>query len=144
MKKLMILLIGVLLTGAHNVSMAQDRAIPADQLPAKAQEFIKTHFPQTQISLAKIDKEMMKTSYEVVLADSTKIEFTKAGEWEDVDCKYSQVPSTIVPSQITNKVKELYPNNHIIEIERDSRDYEVKLNNRKKLKFDLKFNIINH
>ena len=35
-----------------------------------------------------------------------------------------------------------YPDAKILKIERDKKDYEVKLSNRTELKFDLKFNLI--
>ena len=35
-----------------------------------------------------------------------------------------------------------YPDTKVLKIERDKKEYEVKLSNRVELKFDLKFNLI--
>lgn len=142
MKRLQIILMFALIICAQNVSLAHDRAIESKQLPSKAINFINNYFSGEKIALAKIDKEIFHTTYEVVLTNSIKIEFFKNGDWKNVDCRYSQVPVDIVPQQIINKVKELYPDNYIIEIDKESNEYEAKLNNKMELKFDSRFNLI--
>ena len=64
------------------------------------------------------------------------------GNWEEVNCKYSSVPTAIIPAAIQKYVTTNYPDAKILKIERDKKDYEVKLSNRTELKFDLKFNLI--
>ena len=119
-----------------------DRLINVNQLPQNAQQFIKQHFSNEKVAYAKIDHDFLELDYEVVFTNGSKIEFRKDGEWEEVDCKYAKVPTAIVPIQITKFVTTNYPNISIIQIDRDSRDYEVKLNNGLELRFDLKFNLI--
>ena len=48
----------------------------------------------------------------------------------------------IIPAAIQKYVTTNYPDAKILKIERDKKDYEVKLSNRTELKFDLKFNLI--
>ena len=84
----------------------------------------------------------MEKSYEVMLADGTKVEFNRNGEWKEVDCRHSSVPTPIVPAQIMKYVKANYPDVKVMKIERDRIDYELRLSNRLELTFDTKFNII--
>ena len=88
-----------------------DRAITVDQLPQKAQEFIQKYFPKNEISLAKMEKDFWEKKYEVVFVNGEKAEFLKDGSWEKVDCKYSTVPTGIVPQAIKDYVSKRYPEN---------------------------------
>jgi hypothetical protein len=77
-----------------------------------------------------------------MLADGTKLEFTRSGEWKEVDCRRSSVPTPVIPAAIMKYVKDNYPDVKVLLIERDRNDYELKLSNRLELTFDAKFNII--
>ena len=113
-----------------------------DQLPQKAQEFIQKYFPKNEISLAKMEKDFWEKKYEVVFVNGEKAEFLKDGSWEKVDCKYSTVPTGIVPQAIKDYVSKHYPEAKILKIERDSKTYEVKLNNQLELEFNKAFQLI--
>ncbi|MDE6858048.1 MAG: PepSY-like domain-containing protein, partial [Alistipes sp.] len=63
------------------------------------------------------------------------------GEWKEVDCKFTEVPAGIVPAPIAEYVVNNYPNTEVVKIEKDSREYEVKLSNRMELTFDRRFNL---
>lgn len=140
MKQLIILT--VCLLGFIGISRAdRDRAIQVNELPQKAQEFIKQHFAGKDIALAKEEKDLMGTSYEVSFVGGNKVEFDKNGEWEEVNCKYSEVPAAIVPQAIRDVVAKQYPDAKILKIERSTRKYEVKLNNRLELKFTPDFKL---
>jgi sRNA-binding protein len=127
---------------AGTVFADNDKPITVDQLPATAKQFITTYFSGAKVSLAKMETEIFDKSYEVVFTDGNKVEFNSKGEWKDVDCKFTQVPERIVPQQIKTYVVTNYKDVKIVEIDRDRRDYEVKLSNGLELKFDLKFNLI--
>lgn len=142
MKKLMILLAGLFLCSAPVAYADNDKPITVDQLPEKAQQFLRQHFPNEKVSLAKSERDFLELTYEVIFTNGMKVEFTKDGQWKDVDCRYASVPKGIVPAQIAQKAQELYPETTIRQIDRDSRDYEVKLSNGLELTFDLKFNLI--
>lgn len=142
MKKLMILAVALLALGTTAVSADNDRPINVNQLPKTAQQFISQHFPNEKISFAKVERDFLEIKYEVVFTNSTKIEFLKNGQWKEVDCKFSKVPAAIVPQQIASFVTQNYPDISIIQIDRDKRDYEIKLSNGLELTFDLKFNLI--
>ena len=142
MKKFLFLALAALTLGSYTACADNDRPISVDQLPQKAQQFIKQHFPKEKIAFAKQERDFMEITYEVVFTSSTKVEFTKDGNWKEVDCKYSTVPVAIIPAQIKNYVSQHYPDTSVVQIDRDKRDYEVKLTNGLELTFDLKFNLI--
>ena len=140
MKRLVILT--ACLLGFIGISKAdRDRTIQMNELPQKAQEFIKQHFADKDIALAKEEKNLIETSYEVSFVGGNKVEFDKNGEWEEVNCKYSEVPAAIVPQAIRDVIAKQYPDAKILEIERNTRKYEVKLNNRLELKFTSDFRL---
>lgn len=141
MKKILLLL--VCLFSLQTVVRADDdRPIAVTQLPASAQQFIKKHFAGNQVAFAKMEKDWFSKSYDVTFTNGNKLEFDEKGEWTEVDCKYTSVPAAIVPKAIAYYVAQNYKDVRILKIDRDTRDYEVKLSNRLELKFDLQFNLI--
>jgi hypothetical protein len=142
MKKLIVILLAVFSMGVIAAKADNDRLIAKENLPKKSQEFIDRYFGDTKITYIKEERDFMEKSYEVMLADGTKVEFTRNGEWKEVDCRHSSVPTPIVPAQIMKYVKENYPDVKVMKIERDRIDYELRLSNRLELTFDTKFNII--
>ena len=142
MKKYIILAIAALSLGITAAHADDDRAIAVNQLPKPAQEFIQKYFPKQKVALAKEETDFLDKSYEVIFVDGNKVEFSRNGEWEEVKCRFSAVPDGIVPAQIVKYVNENYPEAKILEIDRDKRDIELKLDNRVELTFDLKYNII--
>ncbi len=124
-------------------SLTDDKPISFAQLPKAAQQFVKTHFPSQQVSLVTLDNDLIGKSYEVLLADGTRIEFNKRGIWKDVELKQGTVPTKIVPSKIMNYVKTNFPGTTIKQIEkRDRGGYQVDLSNDIELKFDAQLNFI--
>ena len=89
MKKLLILAAAVFALGTSTVSADNDRPISVSELPEKAQQFIRQHFPNEKVSFAKMERELFDTTYEVIFTSSSKVEFLKNGDWKEVDCKYS-------------------------------------------------------
>ena len=114
-----------------------DKPVTIDELPQKAQEFLKQHFSKNTISYAQVEKEL----WGVVFTNGEKIEFDKNGEWKEIDCKFSAVPDTLVPQQIQDHIKKQFPQNKIIQIEKDSKGYEIKLNNKLELKYTPTFQL---
>ena len=133
MKKILALLV-CLLTISTGVCADDDRPVRFDQLPAKAQAYVKKYFPQ--------EKDFFDKKYEVIFANSSKVEFFKDGTWKEVDCKYSTVPEAVIPEAILRYVKATYPDHKVVKIEKEDRGYEAKLANGMKLEFDNKFNLI--
>ena len=78
MKKILALLV-CLLTISTGVRADDDRPVRFDQLPAKAQAYVKKYFPQEKVALAKMEKDFFDKKYEVIFANSSKVEFFKDG-----------------------------------------------------------------
>lgn len=141
MKKLFFLL--VCLFTLQSVARADDdKPIQINQLPQQAQLFIKQHFADSRTAIAKMESDFFDKSYDVIFTNGNKVEFDKKGNWKEVNCKYSSVPVGVIPSPVLKYVAANYPEAKVLKIERDKKDYEVKLSNGWNLKFDLKFNLI--
>lgn len=119
-----------------------DKPIQVNQLPQTAQTFIKTHFPNNKVAMAKMETDWFDKSYDVIFTNGDKLEFDKKGVWTEVNCKYSAVPVAVVPDAIKKYVTTNYPDAKMLKIERDKYDYEVKLSNGWEIKFDMQFNVI--
>ena len=123
MKKFIMML--VCMFAVHTMVMADnDRPIQVNQLPAKAQTFIKTYFKNHKVALAKMESGVFYKSYDVVR------------------CRQSEVPAQVVPEAIRNYVKTNYPDARILEIEFDHNEYEIKLSNRWEITFDSQMRVI--
>lgn len=141
MKKLVFLF--VCLFTLHSAAQASnDKPIQVNQMPQPAQQFINQYFVNNKIAIAKMETGFLDKSYEVIFTDGNKLEFDKKGNWKEVNCKYSFVPLRIIPTAILKYVTTNYPNVKVLKIERDTKEYEVKLSNQWELKFDRKFNLI--
>ena len=155
MKKLFVLFI-CLFTLSTATYAREDRPIRVDQLPAKAQQFIKKYFPDLKVALAKVDKSWFDQEYEVIFVNGNKVEFRKYGDLKEVDCKYSMVPAGIVPVPIVEYLKENHPDIPVIKFEQDTKEYaylhslnvdkeyEVKLKGGIELTFDKQFRLIDY
>ena len=141
MKKILFVFAAMMMF-AGMASADNDRIVPYENLPAKAQEFVKKYFPSEKVSYVKEEADFMELSYEVVFAQGTKVEFTGQGEWKEVDCRYSTLNEDLVPEQIRSYVRQNFPDTKLVKIEKGYRDYEVKLTNRLELTFDLNFNLV--
>lgn len=126
---------------ATTASAGNDKPIQVSQLPQTAQQFIKKYFGDRKVAFAKEESDFRK-SYEIAFTTGDKIEFDRKGEWTDIDCKYSAVPAGIVPAQIVAYIAENYPDSQVVQIEKDSRSTEVKLDNRMEIKFDKQHRVI--
>ncbi|WP_333598853.1 PepSY-like domain-containing protein [Alistipes putredinis] len=140
MKKIVVLFVSMLVL-ATTASAGNDKPIQVSQMPQTAQQFIKKYFGDRKVAFAKEESDFRK-SYEIAFKNGDKIEFDRKGEWTDIDCKYSAVPTGIIPAPIAKYVADNYPDNKIVQIERDTRSTEVKLDNRMEIKFDKQHRVI--
>ncbi len=142
MKKILFALVAFLSFGVSAVKADNDKIINKNELPAQAQQFINEHFNGVKLSYAKLERDFLENSYEVMLANGAKLEFSSKGAWEDVDCRYGEVPAAIIPQPIKEYIKSNYPGEKVLKIERERNRYELKLSNRLELIFDENFRII--
>lgn len=142
--KIRTLLISLLMAFAtiNSVKADNDRPITFNDLPQKAQQFISNTFKGDRVSYAKMERDILDVSYEVVLVSGTKIEFMRNGEWREVSMRYSAIPAPLIPTPIADYVKQHHPNLNVVKIERERKTYEVKLNNGLQLRFDRSFRFI--
>lgn len=109
------------------------------QLPLTARNFINQYFIKPEISHIKIENEILQAKkYEVLLTDRTEINFDSKGNWIEVDCQKSAVPSALIPVSVKEYVKKNFPRETITKIERERNGVEVELSNDCSLKFNKK------
>ena len=142
MKKILFVLAVFFGFGVSIAVADNNKVINKNELPAPAQKLLDDYFPGAKLSYAKLEREFLERSYEVLLADGTKIEFFSNGKWQEVDCKFSEVPAGIVPEAIIKYIANNYPGEKVLKIEIDRGNYEVKLSNRLELTFNKNFNIV--
>lgn len=141
MKKTTILILSLLTLCTTPACSDRERPISADRLPAPARQLVGQHFSERKIALVKKENEFLSKSYEVIFADGDHIDFDRRGNWQEIDCKFTCVPAAATPLPILEYVETHYPEERIVKIERDRREYEVKLTNRMELSFDRRFNL---
>ena len=141
MRKLF-LIVAVSFLSLGVVSANSNRPISVDNLPQKAQQFIKKYFSQVSVTYATEDRDILSKEYEVMFAEGTKVDFSSNGEWRSVECKGVAVPAGVVPQQINEYVKQNYSNAKVVKIDRDRNDYEVSLSNRLELTFNKSFRLV--
>ena len=115
-----------------------DMVVPANSLPAAAQNFINTYFKGVAIGM--VERDM--NSFDVVLTDGTKIDFNINGEWTNVDGKYKPIPTGFVPANVLAKAKATQPNAAIIEVDKEWGGYKFEFNNRMKVYVDNNGNVL--
>ena len=142
MKKILFALVAIFTLGISNAAADNDKLINKSELPVQAQQFIDAHFANVKLTYAKLERDFFERSYEVVLADGTKIEFASNGSWRDVDCRYEEVPAAIIPQAIKEYLNNNSPGEKILKIEPDRGYYELKLSNRYELTFNKDYKIV--
>lgn len=137
----MLTIVGILtLTAAAYADY--DKPIAVSQLPATAQQVIKTNFADRKVAMAKMETGVFEKSYDVIFTNGEKIEFDRNGNWTDISCKLTAVPTVLIPAAINTYVKANYADCRVLEIEKDRGQYEIKLSNGLEITFDKKFQVI--
>ena len=126
-------------------SNAQERPSTVDKLPATAREFLNTHFKGLTVAFVVEDPKMTGTEYEVTYTDRTEVDFNTTGEWSSIERKYSAVPDSVIPKQISEYIANgNFAGQHIRKIEKGRNFWELELSNGLELKFDKKFNMVRY
>ena len=142
MKKMMILLTGVLLS--LNACADRTQVGSFNTLPQPAQIFVETYFSKADIAVILYEREGLHNEYEVRLNDGTWIAFDNKGNLEKVDCKNRAVPDGIVPEAIVQYVETNHPTMFIVEYETDRRKQTVELNMDIEIEFDKAGNFLRY
>jgi hypothetical protein len=120
-------------------SCEKEEMITESGLPATSREFINVHFPDVGISMIIKETETFSADYTVYLANGFEIDFTKSGDWDDVDGKYTAIPESILallPQGIQEYVNNTVRDCYIVEVNKERYGYEIELSNRIELKFN--------
>ena len=141
MKKYLFALAALVLCGTAAFALT-DRKISVSELPAAARTFLNAHYSGVEVVYVEVDEDAIKTEYEVLLKDGTKIEFDASGEWKEIDGRHKSLPAAVVPRQIAQYVAANYAGEKITDIERGRTKTEVKLTNGLELKFDENYRMV--
>lgn len=141
MKKFGLILVSLLLSTmalfADNEKITRDKSV----LPSVCRDFLSANFGQADISHIKIESNLLGTKgYDVILTNGVNVEFDKAGEWKEIEARHASIPMEVLPDKIAAYIKTHFAGNTIVSVDKDAREYEVKLNNDLELKFDRKGN----
>lgn len=117
-------------------SNAQKIKVTLKELPTAAQAFLSSNFPNQAISYAVKDIDFGETEFKVLLSGGTEIEFDSNGNWQEIDGNKNALPPTVLPKSIAEYATQNYSGNAVIQIEKDTKGYEVELANGYELDFD--------
>lgn len=138
MKKFTIFLTSLLVAlSILPASAGNDRIISVGELPARARQFIDTHFKGMEVSYVRVEEEWFDKEYKVLFVNGAKAEFVKNGDWKEVDCRYQgEVPAELVPVGIADYLRQNFREQRVVGIEQDRHGYDVRLDNGLDLEFD--------
>lgn len=141
MMKILMMVICCMLSCNMAANAGNDKPIPVNALPAKAQTLLSIHFGKQKVMLATVEGVVSK-SYDVVLKNGTKLEFDKKGNLTEVECKQGTVPYRLIPQAIKNYLKANYPRQTVKKLEIKKNEYEVELANGLDLTFNNRFQLV--
>ena len=118
----------------------KNKPIQVNELPAKAQTVLTTHFSGQKVALT--IKENGFDGYDVVLQNGTKLEFDRKGNLTEVDCKQGTVPAKLIPQAIKSYVQTNYSGQNIKKMEIDKNEHEIELSNGLDITFNKRFQVI--
>lgn len=133
-----ILLLVVMMTMGFQAKADHDQVIPFNQMPEAAQAFLKQHFTNKVPLVVTVDWDDYTIRYE----SGEKVEFDKNGNWKEIDCRSSIVPTELTPEEIKTNIASTFPGAMILKIDRNRRGYEVKLNNGLEVEYSPTFQVI--
>lgn len=123
---------------------AQNGMTTLGQLPAKAQEFVKTYFSDYTIQYIFSDREFADVDYKVRFEDGTEIEFNAKGDWTNVSSKQKCIPTGFILAEITNYVAAYHKDMCITDIEREFNRITIELNDTLEIEFNSKGKLISY
>ena len=140
-KNILTLVLAIFLSAS---AFAQNGMTKLGQLPATAQEFVKTYFNDYNIQYVFNDKEFADVDYKIRFEDGTEIEFNAKGEWTDVSSKQKCIPTGFILKEITNYVEMYHNDMCITDIEREFNRITIELNDTLELEFNSKGKLVSY
>lgn len=130
-----------ILLGVWMLSSCDDeKKIDFGDLPSEARSFIENYFPGADILSIVQEKEDGRKEYQVKLSDGTDMEFDEDGEWTNIECYFSPLPTGILPANVITKVEELHPEAYINGVEKELGGYVVEVTDADGIDWDMRFN----
>ena len=142
MKRLLFSLACMMRLCADIACADNEKVVTVSQLPSEAQQFLTRYFPESKVSLVKVESEFAPKTYEVYFANGDHVEFNGKGAWIEIECPQTAIHTELIPQPILAYVQSTYPDAKVIELKKERKEYEVKLSNRMELTFDKKFKLI--
>jgi hypothetical protein len=142
MKKMMFLFVSLFVMNLA-VFADNDKPIQVTEMPKEAQSFVKSHFANQSVAVAKMETDFFDKTYDVIFTNGDKVEFDKKGNWTKVDCEHTQVPQAVIPAAIRQYVSKNYPDAKVVKIEKtDRKGFDVDLSNGFDIEFDKKMRVV--
>lgn len=113
-----------------------EKVIPTKDIPAEIKSYTSTHFSDCSIDRAVKEKGENNEMYEISLSCGCKLEFDKNKNILDIDCP-TELPESVIPSNILAYVNSNYSTNHIIGWEIQNSNQNVELDNNITLVFNM-------
>lgn len=130
-----------ILLGVWMLSSCDDeKKIDFGDLPSGARSFIENYFPSADILSIVQEKEDGRKEYQVKLSNGTDMEFDEDGEWTNIECYFSPLPTGILPANVITKVEELHPEAYINGVEKELGGYVVEVTDAGGIDWDMRFN----
>lgn len=142
MKKHILTLVAVVLFSL--ISCAKSNLTQFDQLPAKAQEFVKSYFSDYKIQHIFNDKEFADVEYKVRFVDGIEIEFNAKGEWTSVSSRNQCIPTDFILKEITDYVEKNHKGMCITDVEREFNRITIELDDTLEIEFNNKGKLISY
>ena len=130
-----------ILLGVWMLSSCDDeKKIDFGDLPSEARSFIENYFPSADILSIVQEKEDGRKEYQVKLSNGTDMEFDEDGEWTNIECYFSPLPTGILPANVITKVEELHPEAYINGVEKELGGYVVEVTDAGGIDWDMRSN----
>lgn len=145
MKKFLLGLSFLLAIAITAISCSKDNDGNEIVLPGKANTFITAKFKTAKVvKVSKVNDNLTKKEFEVILDNGIKIEFDKDGNWVEIEAVEDDqsIPSEFVPEKILAYLAINYPGLGVNSIEIEDDGYEIELTDGTDLDFDLQGNFV--
>ncbi len=140
-KNILTLVLAIFLSAS---AFAQNGMTKLGQLPATAQEFVKTYFQDYKVQYVFSDREFADIDYKVRFEDGTEIEFNAKGDWTNVSSKQKCIPTGFILTEITNYVEAYHNDMCITDIEREFNRIKIELNDTLEIEFNSRGKLISY
>ena len=140
-KNILTLVLAIFLSAS---AFAQNGMTKLGQLPATAQEFVKTYFQDYKVQYVFSDREFADIDYKVRFEDGTEIEFNAKGNWTNVSSKQKCIPTGFILTEITNYVEAYHNDMCITDIEREFNRIKIELNDTLEIEFNSRGKLISY